>query len=690
MNLRKAVLAVVAATILVLGFSGCGKGNIPVNVLPLNITSTTPPTAVINKAYTTTLTATGGLGPFSWAIISGTLPSGLTLSTNGVISGTATSTGSSTLTIQVTDSQTPTHAVASAGITLKVNNPLALATTSIDPAATNVPYQFTLNATGGAEPYTWSLTAGSLPSGLMLDPGFGVIYGTATTKGTYPITIQVADAENPAVTVQQSYNFVVGGPVARLHGPYTFLFRGFNNGKQVLQAGSFVSDGNGNITSGVTDIMSTSSTHTGVAITGTYTVDDTGHGTMSLMFGPNGSVGSGSYQITNALGGYWAFIQNGDGNSTQYGAGTFSKQGNVPTDLMNSKGNWVFGGYGADSSDSRYAAGGTLNIQPGAAGTGGGSLQSGVLDFNDHGSVSQNVSFTGTVTQPDSKTGRGTMSLTQGSVSRLFAFYYIDDGDFTAIEIDPVTDNTPLILYSMIKQTTFIPIDNTILNGNGITELTSVATVNGQQVAETSLGLWSFNLMGTLWATLDDNTGGAITQTQPQGTYSVTNTGRTTFTGLSFAPIFYIATTDRGFMLGTDANVTYGEMEQQRPPSQSNGGFINANAGGSIISPALPSQIVEVDTFNADGMMPTGHLTGNYDTSGPNGPMMNLSINATYVVESSSCGSVGMTFNTCGRFPLLDANSKPIGIGYIVGSLSPQRVVIMTTSTAPVINAVQQ
>ena len=688
MNLRRAVLFLAVASCLAVGFFGCGKGAVPITVLPLNITSTTVPQAVINKSYTTTLSATGGQAPFTWSIISGSLPGGLAMSASGVISGTATSTGSSDFTVQVTDSQTPTHAVASMSLTMKVNNPLAIGTTSIDLAAVNIPYQFALSATGGATPYTWSITSGSLPTGLNLDPNFGVIYGTATVQGSSPITIQVKDAESPPDSVQQAFTFTVGGAAARLSGNYTFLFRGINNGKQVLQAGSFFSDGMGNITSGVTDIMSTSSTHVSVPVAGTYTLDDTGHGTMSLMFGANGSAGSGTYQITTSLGGYWAFIENGDGITTQFGAGTFVKYGPVPTDLSNSKGNWVFGGYGADSSDNRYAAVGGFNLQPASSG-GGGTLQSGALDFNDHGSVTQNGTFSGNIGQPDSKTGRGTMSFSANGITNSFAFYFLDNSDFVAIETNPVSSSTPLILYSMIKQTTVIHIDNTILNGNGITELTAVAPQNGGQVSETSLAAWSLDGKGNFYATIDDNTGGTLTQTKPSGTYSVTSNGRTTFTGVSFAPIFYIATTDRGFMLGTDANVTYGEMEQQRPPAQNNSTFVNGNDGGSIIAPALPAQTVELDTFTADGMTP-GHLTGNYDTSGPNGPMMGLSINATYNTESASCDSAGKTFSTCGRFPLMDANNNTIGIGYIVASTPPPRVVIMTTSSQPVINALQQ
>ena len=93
--------------------------------------------------------------------------------------------------------------------------------------------------------------------------------------------------------------------------------------------------------------MNTSAVNANVTVSGTYDVDDKGHGTMTLMFGPGGSIGSRSYQIVNSLGGYWAFMQNGDGKTTQYGSGIFEAQGIIPTKLDNSKGNWVFGGFRA-------------------------------------------------------------------------------------------------------------------------------------------------------------------------------------------------------------------------------------------------------------------------------------------------------------------------------------------------------
>jgi subtilase family serine protease len=75
----------------------------------LQVTTTTVPTDVdAGVAYTaTTLTATGGTSPYTWAVNSGSLPAGLTLSNAGVISGTpiASAVGMSTFTVKVTDSQ---------------------------------------------------------------------------------------------------------------------------------------------------------------------------------------------------------------------------------------------------------------------------------------------------------------------------------------------------------------------------------------------------------------------------------------------------------------------------------------------------------------------------------------------------------------------------------------------------------
>ena len=86
--------------IVILICAGCGNPN------ELIITTTALPAATGGNAYSQTLTAVGGIAPYSWSITSGTLPAGLALSTSGVISGTPSTPGISTFTVNVVDSST--------------------------------------------------------------------------------------------------------------------------------------------------------------------------------------------------------------------------------------------------------------------------------------------------------------------------------------------------------------------------------------------------------------------------------------------------------------------------------------------------------------------------------------------------------------------------------------------------------
>jgi hypothetical protein len=73
---------------------------------PISIVTTTLPDAQRKNAYSRTLSATGGLAPYTWAISGGRLPPGFTLSpSTGTISGRATAFGTSTFTVSVRDSQ---------------------------------------------------------------------------------------------------------------------------------------------------------------------------------------------------------------------------------------------------------------------------------------------------------------------------------------------------------------------------------------------------------------------------------------------------------------------------------------------------------------------------------------------------------------------------------------------------------
>jgi hypothetical protein len=86
---------------------------------------------------------------------------------------------------------------------------LAITTTTLAQGRVATAYAQTLTATGRLTPYTWSVTSGSLPSGLTLAPATGAITGTPTAVGTSTFTVQVTDPENPPATATATLSLVV-------------------------------------------------------------------------------------------------------------------------------------------------------------------------------------------------------------------------------------------------------------------------------------------------------------------------------------------------------------------------------------------------------------------------------------------------------------------------------------------------
>jgi hypothetical protein len=99
---------------------------------------------------------------------------------------------------------------------LTVEPPLAIATASLPNGTVNTAYPTTnLQATGGTPPYSWSLSTGTLPTGLSLNPG-GTLSGTPTAAGSSTFTVQVADSVNPPQTAKsQSFTVTIAGQTAQ-------------------------------------------------------------------------------------------------------------------------------------------------------------------------------------------------------------------------------------------------------------------------------------------------------------------------------------------------------------------------------------------------------------------------------------------------------------------------------------------
>jgi hypothetical protein len=185
----------------------------------LVVTTTTLPNGQVGEAYSETLSATGGLAPYTWSVVSGSLPAGLTLgASTGVISGTPTAYATSNFTVRASDSQPDTHSDDQALSITVIPADLVITTTSLPDAYINgAPYNQTLEATGGATPLTWSIVSGSLPEGLSLASATGVISGTQSTAETANFTVRVTDSYDPVDTDDQALSIVIhtdpGAPV---------------------------------------------------------------------------------------------------------------------------------------------------------------------------------------------------------------------------------------------------------------------------------------------------------------------------------------------------------------------------------------------------------------------------------------------------------------------------------------------
>jgi hypothetical protein len=162
---------------------------------------TTLPNAAPGVAYSATLTASGSPAP-TWSIVSGSLPTGLSLnSTTGVISGTPTGS-TATFTARATNSQ----GTDDQALTLTVTGTPQIITQALPAGTPNLAYTATLAATGTA-PIVWSVTAGVLPPGLALNPASGVISGTPTAVDAWPFTVA---ATGPAGTDDQTFEILIG------------------------------------------------------------------------------------------------------------------------------------------------------------------------------------------------------------------------------------------------------------------------------------------------------------------------------------------------------------------------------------------------------------------------------------------------------------------------------------------------
>lgn len=573
------------------------SGNVPLGVPPF------------------TWTLSGSL-PTGFSLVPGVDTTSMTLS------GTPISTGCSTFQLQVTDANggqscdpnVTTSCVPTTFYIAAVPAPLKVQLPSYPFSYDGVPYPpISLVGSGGVLPYTWVQDPsgnGTLPPGLGLsafgsNPNFAVVSGTpnpgdsdssngagSPNPGFYPSLLQVSDSQLPypavgEVTLQlRDYTppppcsssppsplFIQptgpngnGGLVGAnsllaesyMQGTYAFMMRGFDANQPTVIAGSVVTDGNGNVTSGVVDTARGTSSPQELPITGgsyalgvvtssgpvTYNRGcmtlTTAAGTQTFDFTLGGcsnhySEGGAPATSDNACG----MLQNSQSENAP--AGTFTTGRIIEADdgsgssaqlsgILRAQdtssfsaglsGPYAFGlgGWDAATPAGHYAMAGSMQAKSA-------SLASVAADINDAGSLStQLTGGSGTLGAADPNTGRIAATLTVGQASFDLAIYMVSATEALIITTDPLNANHPLLSGEAI--TTASSFSSASLQNSHMLAMGGVASAG----PDVSIGVLTFDGVGAITGTIYEDQAATLGTTTVSAIYAVDGTtGRTPF-----------------------------------------------------------------------------------------------------------------------------------------------------------------
>ncbi len=186
--------------------------NVPAPVIV--VAPATLPNTTAGQSYSQTLTASGGVAPYTFSVTAGSLPNGLTLSSAGALSGTTTTSGTFNFTVTGSDANAQTGSTAYS-VTVAVPT-LVLTPATLPPGTSGTAYSQTLVASGGIAPYTLNLT-GALPAGMSFNAGSGILSGTPTQSGSFNISVTATDSTGgTAATVTNNYTLVIAVPTLSL------------------------------------------------------------------------------------------------------------------------------------------------------------------------------------------------------------------------------------------------------------------------------------------------------------------------------------------------------------------------------------------------------------------------------------------------------------------------------------------
>ncbi|MCL5005716.1 MAG: Ig domain-containing protein [Acidobacteria bacterium] len=583
-----------------------------VDTAPIVTTTTPLPGGVVGTPYSTTLQATGGTGALTWSLASGSsLPAGLALTSGGVIAGTPTAQGTSTFTVQVTDSA-GTPESQQKPLSIAIANPLVIVKTVLLDGNEGVPYTAPLQATGGTGALTWNLASGSsLPAGLSLATA-GIISGTPTATGTFNFTVTVSDSGTPAQAASGQFSITIMGAMVIATPSLPDGTKGVAY-SATLEADYAVSPVSWSITtdslpSGLTLDASTGLISGTPAATGTFnftvTVTDSSSPPQNVSKQLSITINPGGAQ-SGLLNGHYAFLMSG-----------------------------------YDSSGSPVAVAGSFVAD------GSGDIQSGVEDINSFASGSSpSLTFSGTYTV--GADSRGTITITNSqpnTFTMAIALGTVSSGVATKgsiLEFDP---NGYVMSGTIDKQETSAFSQAALSGGYAFGFAGSDSTANrmgivGEFTADGSggitAGLFDANDNGILTAK------GAFTGAYPAIDTSDGRTQVVTLAGVLPAPphyAFYVVSAAKWLAISLDnaatSGLVTGELDAQSgepfAPGALNGVCVVSTESSSSNGPSGGSRVMlGLATF--DG---SGNAGFSFDVNDA-GTLASLNPNGTSVVESS-------------------------------------------------------
>ncbi|WP_291774237.1 autotransporter domain-containing protein [Luteibacter sp.] len=175
----------------------------------VTIDTTSLPSPTRGTQYAQNIVASNGAPPYTFTVVSGSLPGNLTLNpSDGGVTGLVTQSGTFNFRVRVTDQA---QQFAEQNYSVSVVSPtLVFTPSSLPNGKAAVPYQTTtVSASGGIAPYTYAITSGNLPAGLVMTQA-GTISGTPTAAGSFNLTITATD--NFGYTGSQSYTVTMAEP----------------------------------------------------------------------------------------------------------------------------------------------------------------------------------------------------------------------------------------------------------------------------------------------------------------------------------------------------------------------------------------------------------------------------------------------------------------------------------------------